>query len=83
VKRYQRKVTAFAAVALSFGLVACSGAAAPIETTAPPATDAPASTGAAETTVPGEDTTTTAVDANTPAGVKEGADTILTPAPTA
>ncbi|MFM7686977.1 MAG: ABC transporter substrate-binding protein [Actinomycetota bacterium] len=83
MKRYQRKVAAFAAAALSFGLVACSGAAAPTETTATSATDAPATTGAGDTTVPGEETTTTAVDANTPAGVKEGADTILTPAPTA
>ena len=83
MKRYQRKVAAFAAAALSFGLVACSGAAAPTETTATPATDAPATTGAGDTTVPGEETTTTVVDANTPAGVKEGADTILTPAPTA
>lgn len=83
MKRFQRKVAAFAAAILSFGLVACSGAAAPTETTAPATTDAPATTGAGETTVPGGDTTTTAVDANTPAGVKEGADTILTPAPTA
>lgn len=56
-------------------LVACSGAEAPSATSASTATTAGDGT---DSTAPGS----TAVDELVPAGVKQGADTILTPAPT-
>ncbi len=77
MKRVRTRTVAALAVVAALTMAACSGA------DAPSTTNAPSTTGGTETTgstSPGADTTTPVPDG--PAGVKDGADTILTPEPT-
>ncbi len=81
MKRVRTKAAAALAVVAALTMAACSGADAPSTTNAPGTTAGGVeTTGGTGSTTPGADTTTPAPDG--PAGVKEGADTILTPAPT-
>ncbi|MFN8020576.1 MAG: ABC transporter substrate-binding protein [Acidimicrobiales bacterium] len=94
MKRVRRTGVVAVSLVLATALAACSGADAPPEATSAP-TEAPATTeaGAASdtteaaapgSTAPGDTSsdTTAASSGDGPAGVKEGADTILTPEPT-
>jgi peptide/nickel transport system substrate-binding protein len=79
MKRDHRRAGAALAVVAALVMAACSGADAP--NTAPSTTGGGTeTTGATGSTTPGSDTTTPAEEGA--AGVKPGADTILTPAPT-
>ncbi|MFM2079129.1 MAG: hypothetical protein RJA49_3019, partial [Actinomycetota bacterium] len=86
--RTVRKRTAVAiALVAAVTMAACSGADAPSTSPAPTTAggaDTTVAGGGSDTTVAGgSDTTAASSGSDTAAGVKEGADTILTPAPTA
>lgn len=81
MNRVRTRAAAALAVVAALTMAACSGADAPSTTDAPnTGTGGTETTGGTGSTTPGADTTAPAPDG--PAGVKEGADTILTPAPT-